>query len=176
MSKKIDSAVFSGNQGGPLEHVIAAKAQCFLEALEPAFNKYQAEIINNAKTLATTLKEKNLRLVVDGTDNHLLMVDVKSSLGISGQQAEEILQKIGIICNKNMIPFDQETPVVTSGIRLGTAAMTTRGFGSKQFQQIGEIIYHVLKEPTDENIAKYQKEVNTLLHDFPIYSNWHLAE
>ncbi|MBW3057690.1 serine hydroxymethyltransferase [Spiroplasma poulsonii] len=174
-AKKIDGAVFPGNQGGPLEHVIAAKAQCFLEALEPSFNQYQAEIVNNAKVLATTLKGKNLRLVADGTDNHLLMVDVKSSLGISGQQAKEILQKIGIICNKNMIPFDQESPVVTSGIRLGTAAMTTSGFGSKEFQQIGEIIYYVLKEPTDENIAKYQNEVKKLLHDFPIYSNWHLT-
>lgn len=96
-------------------------------------------------------------------------------MGISGQQTEEILQKIGIICNKNMIPFDQELLVVTSGIRLGTAAMTTRGFGRKEFQQIGEIIYHVLKEPTVENIAKYQNEVKKLLHDFPIYSNWHLT-
>ncbi|WP_425378443.1 serine hydroxymethyltransferase [Spiroplasma endosymbiont of Polydrusus pterygomalis] len=175
-AKKINSAIFPGNQGGPLEHVIAAKAQCFLEALQPEFNKYQAEIISNAKVLAATLKNKNIRLVANGTDNHLLMVDVKNSLGISGQMAEEILQKIGIICNKNMIPFDKESSVVTSGIRLGTAAMTTRGFSNKQFQQIGGIIYHVLKKPTDDNIIKYQKEVQKLLKDFPIYTNWTLQE
>ncbi|WP_374697107.1 serine hydroxymethyltransferase [Spiroplasma endosymbiont of Polydrusus formosus] len=175
-AKKINSAIFPGNQGGPLEHVIAAKAQCFIEALQPEFNKYQAEIIINAKVLAATLKDKNLRLVANGTDNHLLMVDVKSSLGISGQMAEEILQKIGIICNKNIIPFDKESSVVTSGIRLGTAAMTTRSFSNKQFQQIGEIIYHVLKEPTDDNVIKYQKEVQKLLKDFPIYTNWTLQK
>lgn len=175
-AKKINSAVFPGNQGGPLEHVIAAKAQCFLEALQPDFKAYEAEIINNAKALAATLKANNLRLVADGTDNHLLMVDVKSSLGISGQMAEEILQKIGIICNKNMIPFDKESSMVTSGIRLGTAAMTTRGFGNKEFKHIGEIIYNVLKEPTENNIVKYQKEVKTLLNDFPIYSTWKLQE
>ncbi|WP_053391567.1 serine hydroxymethyltransferase [Spiroplasma kunkelii] len=175
-AKKINSAVFPGNQGGPLEHVIAAKAQCFLEALQPDFKTYQAEIINNAKVLTETLKANNLRLVADGIDNHLLMVDVKNSLGISGQMAEEILQKIGIICNKNMIPFDKESSMVTSGIRLGTAAMTTRGFGSKEFKQIGEIIYNALKEPTENNIVKYQEEVKNLLSDFPIYSTWKLQE
>lgn len=175
-AKKIDSAVFPGNQGGPLEHVIAAKAQCFLEALKSDFNQYQFEIINNAKTLETVLKANNLRLVANGTDNHLLMIDVKNSLGISGQMAEDILQKIGIICNKNIIPFDKESPMVTSGIRLGTAAMTTRGFRKKQFKEIGKIIFNVLKEPTNDNFVKYKKKVQILLNDFPIYSTWTLQK
>ncbi|AGM26558.1 serine hydroxymethyltransferase [Spiroplasma syrphidicola EA-1] len=170
-AKKIDSAVFPGNQGGPLEHIIGAKAQAFIEALAPDFKTYQQNVINNAKVLAKTLQDNNFTLISNGTDNHLLMVDVKKSVGLSGADAEAILQKIGIICNKNMIPFDTETPVVTSGIRLGTPAMTTRGFGTAEFQQLGEIIVGVLKDHSDESLIKYSQAVKTLLEKFPIYND-----
>lgn len=173
-AKKINNSVFPGNQGGPLEHIIAAKAQCFFEALQPKFKLYQKKIINNAKALEKSLKMNNLRLIANGTDNHLLIIDVKNSLNNSGKEAEEILQKIGIICNKNIIPFDKESPMVTSGIRLGTAAMTTRGFGTKEFEKIGKIIFNILKEPTKNNIIKYKKKVKLILNDFPIYLNWKL--
>ncbi|AGM25547.1 serine hydroxymethyltransferase [Spiroplasma chrysopicola] len=170
-AKKIDSAVFPGNQGGPLEHIIGAKAQAFIEALEPGFKTYQENVISNAKVLSKTLQDNNFTLISNGTDNHLLMVNVKKSVGLSGAEAEAILQKIGIICNKNMIPFDTETPVVTSGIRLGTPAMTTRGFRAKQFQQLGEIIVGVLKDHSDDNLVKYGQAVKTLLEKFPIYND-----
>ncbi|WP_368486484.1 serine hydroxymethyltransferase [Spiroplasma sp. DGKH1] len=170
-AKKINSAVFPGNQGGPLEHVIAGKAQAFLEALEPDFKIYQQQIINNAKTLAQVFIDNNCKVISNGTDNHLLMIDVKTSFNLTGAQAEEILQKIGIISNKNMIPFDQETPVVTSGIRLGTPAMTTRGFKEQEFLELGKIIISVLTDYSDHNLVLNQTKVRDLLARFPIYQD-----
>ena len=170
-AKKINSAVFPGNQGGPLEHVIAGKAQAFLEVLEPDFKIYQQQIINNAKTLAQVFIDNNCKVISNGTDNHLLMIDVKTSFNLTGAQAEEILQKIGIISNKNMIPFDQETPVVTSGIRLGTPAMTTRGFKEQEFLELGKIIISVLTDYSDQNLVINQTKVCNLLARFPIYQD-----
>ena len=124
--KKINKVVFPGVQGGPLMHVIAAKAQCFFEALQPEFKEYQLQVIKNIKTLEKVLKEEGIRLVSNGTDNHLLLLDVKNSVGITGKKAEEVLDKINITVNKNTIPNDLESPMVTSGIRIGSPAMTTR--------------------------------------------------
>ena len=126
LAKKIDKAVFPGIQGGPLMHVIGAKAQCFYEALQPEFTIYAKQIINNAKAMEKVFKENNVRLVSNGTDNHLLLVDVKSSFNVTGKEAEKILDEIHITCNKNTIPNDKEKPMITSGIRIGTPAMTSR--------------------------------------------------
>lgn len=170
LAKKIDSAVFPGIQGGPLENTIAAKAQCFLEALSDDFKTYQIQVIKNAQTLASELKTQGFRIVADGTDNHLLMVNVKSSINMTGKVAEQTLQSIGIICNKNMIPFDKEKPMITSGIRLGTATMTTRGFKTEEFKQVAQIIALALKNADNkEQLMMLQIEVNQLLDKFPIY-------
>ena len=127
-AKDLDRNVFPGIQGGPLMHVIAGKAVCFGEALKPEFNDYARQIVKNCQVFCETLKQEGLRIVTGGTDNHLILADVKSSYGLTGKKAEALLDEINITCNKNTIPFDQEKPFVTSGIRLGTAAMTTRGF------------------------------------------------
>ena len=137
--KKINKVVFPGVQGGPLMHVIAAKAQCFYEALQPEFKEYQLQVIKNIKTLEKVLKEEGIRLVSNGTDNHLLLLDVKNSVGITGKKAEEVLDKINITVNKNTIPNDLESPMVTSGIRIGSPAMTTRGFKEEEFAILGKI-------------------------------------
>lgn len=170
LAKKIDSAVFPGIQGGPLENTIAAKAQCFLEALTDEFKNYQAQVIKNAQVLASELKLQGFRIVADGTDNHLLMVDVKSSINMTGKIAEKTLQSIGVICNKNMIPFDSEKPMTASGIRLGTVAMTTRGFKTEEFKQVGQIIASALKHADNEQqLNILQTQVEQLLIKFPIY-------
>ncbi|WP_340297531.1 serine hydroxymethyltransferase [Staphylococcus coagulans] len=168
--KDIDKTIFPGIQGGPLEHVIAGKAVAFGEALQPEFKTYQKQVIKNAQTLAKTLQDNNFRIVSGGTDNHLISVDVKGSVGITGKVAEEALDEIGITCNKNTIPFDQEKPFVTSGIRLGTPAATTRGFDEKAFEEVGLIISDVLKNHENQKVLEEaKKRVKTLTEQFPLY-------
>ncbi|MBA8778212.1 serine hydroxymethyltransferase [Staphylococcus schleiferi subsp. coagulans] len=168
--KDIDKTIFPGIQGGPLEHVIAGKAVAFGEALQPEFKTYQKQVIKNAQTLAKTLQDNGFRIVSGGTDNHLISVDVKGSVGITGKVAEEALDEIGITCNKNTIPFDQEKPFVTSGIRLGTPAATTRGFDEKAFEEVGHIISDVLKNHEDQKVLEEaKKRVKTLTEQFPLY-------
>ena len=150
--KKINKVVFPGLQGGPRMHVIAAKAQCFYEALQPEFKEYQLQVIKNIKTLEKVLKEEGIRLVSNGTDNHLLLLDVKNSVGITGKKAEEVLDKINITVNKNTIPNDLESPMVTSGIRIGSPAMTTRGFKEEEFAILGKIICKCLKNYNNEEV------------------------
>lgn len=156
--KKINKVVFPGVQGGPLMHVIAAKAQCFYEALQPEFKEYQLQVIKNIKTLEKVLKEEGIRLVSNGTDDHLLLLDVKNSVGITGKKAEEVLDKINITVNKNTIPNDLESPMVTSGIRIGSPAMTTRGFKEEEFAILGKIICKCLKNYNNEEVLKELKE------------------
>lgn len=156
--KKINKVVFPGVQGGPLMHVIAAKAQCFFEALQPEFKEYQLQVIKNIKKLEKVLKEEGIRLVSNGTDNHLLLLDVKNSVGITGKKAEEVLDKINITVNKNTIPNDLESPMVTSGIRIGSPAMTTRGFKEEEFAILGKIICKCLKNYDNEEVLKELKE------------------
>ncbi|MDP4040509.1 serine hydroxymethyltransferase [Mycoplasma mycoides] len=170
-AKKVDSAVFPGSQGGPLENLIAGKTQALLEASTDEFKEYGKQIVKNTKALANVLQENGLRLVAGGSDNHLINVDVKSTLQITGKKAEKILESIGIICNKNMIPFDTEKPFYTSGIRLGTPAMTTRGFKEEEFEQVGLIIVNALKDPSEENLEKLAKQVTSLCEKFPIYQS-----
>lgn len=165
-AQALDKNVFPGMQGGPLMHVIAAKAVCFNEVLEPSFKEYSAQVIKNCAVLAEELKKEGFRIVTGGTDNHLILVDVKGSIGMSGKDAEHLLDRINITCNKNTIPFDQEKPFVTSGIRLGTAAMTTKGFKENEFVQVAKWISEVLKNPTEEVIEKVKKEVVELTEKF----------
>src|SRR5262245_27046083 len=167
--KDLDRSVFPGVQGGPLMHIIAAKAVCFKEAGEPAFAEYQRQIVRNAVRLATSLSTEGFRLVSGGTDNHLMLVDVFSK-GITGKLAEAALGKAGITVNKNAIPFDQNPPLVASGIRLGTPAVTTRGMREAEMDVIGELIIRVLKAPEDERaLAKARSEVEALCGKFPLY-------
>ncbi|AID01973.1 serine hydroxymethyltransferase [Staphylococcus xylosus] len=169
--KQIDKTIFPGIQGGPLEHVIAAKAVAFGEALQDDFKVYQQQVVNNAKTLANTLTDEGFRVVSGGTDNHLVSVDVKGSVGITGKVAEETLDAIGITCNKNTIPFDQEKPFVTSGVRLGTPAATTRGFDEAAFEEVAKIISLVLKDPENEKALEEGKErVKALTTKHPLYN------
>jgi len=170
ISKKVDKIIFPGIQGGPLEHVIAAKGICFYEAQKPGFKKYQEQVLANANVLAETMKEEGFRIVSGGTDTHLLLVDVKKSIGMTGKEAEKILDDIHITCNKNTIPNDTESPFKTSGIRLGSPAMTTRGLKEKDFVQIGRIISKALKNHNDEKILKeLDKEVLSITKKFPLY-------
>ena len=168
--KKINKTIFPGIQGGPLMHVIAAKAECFYEALQPEFKTYQEQVIKNAKVLAKTLEEEGFKIISGGTDNHLMLVDVKSTLGITGKCAEETLDKINITVNKNTIPSETESPSKASGIRLGSPAMTTRGLKEEEFVSIGHIIAKALRNKDDETILKeLQKEVLTITKKYPIY-------
>ncbi|MBQ7938331.1 MAG: serine hydroxymethyltransferase [Oscillospiraceae bacterium] len=166
-AKAIDKAVFPGCQGGPLEHIIAAKAVCFGEALKPEFKDYQHKIVENAKALAEALKEKGLKLVSDGTDNHLMMLDLRET-GVSGRELEKRLDSVCITANKNMIPGDPASPFVTSGLRIGTPAATTRGFGAEEMKKIADLIAKVTfdYENTKEEV---EKEVNELCKKFPLY-------
>ncbi len=176
VAKQIDSAVFPGLQGGPLMHVVAGKAVAFAEALRPEFTRYIDQVLRNAQTLAGVLTGGGLSLVTGGTDNHLLLVDLRSRR-VTGMQAEKALERAGITCNKNGIPFDRENPMVTSGIRLGTPAGTTRGFGPAQFAQIGEMIVEVLaaleRDPGgDEAVERsVRTRVRDLCSQFPIYAH-----
>lgn len=158
-AKDLDRVVFPGIQGGPLMHVIAGKAQCFYEAMQDDFKEYAQNIIKNAKALASSLEEEGFRLVTGGTDNHLLLVDVKSTFNMTGKEAEAILDGINITANKNAIPFDTEKPFKTSGIRLGTAAMTTRGFNEDDFRRVGKIIGSALSNPDESNLEFLREEV-----------------
>lgn len=168
--KDIDKTIFPGIQGGPLEHVIAAKAVAFGEALENNFKTYQQQVVKNAKVLAEALINEGFRIVSGGTDNHLVAVDVKRSIGLTGKEAEETLDSVGITCNKNTIPFDQEKPFVTSGIRLGTPAATTRGFDEKAFEEVAKIISLALKNSKDEEKLQQAKErVAKLTAEYPLY-------
>ncbi|PTG40702.1 serine hydroxymethyltransferase [Staphylococcus capitis] len=168
--KEIDKTIFPGIQGGPLEHVIAAKAVAFGEALHSDFKSYQQQVIKNAQVLAQTLIDDGFRVVSGGTDNHLVAVDVKGSIEITGKVAEETLDKVGITCNKNTIPFDQEKPFVTSGIRLGTPAATTRGFDESAFEEVAKIISLALKHTDDEAKLNEAKErVHALTSKYPLY-------
>ena len=175
IGKKINSAVFPGLQGGPLMHVIAAKAVAFGEALRPEFKDYTQQIIDNAKALAEVLVKRGFDIVTGGTDTHLMLVDLRSK-GLKGNTAEVALERAGITCNKNGIPFDTEKPTITSGIRLGTPAGTTRGFGVEEFKQIGELIGDVLDAMVDspegnsEVEAAARAKVEDLCKRFPIYS------
>ncbi|MBC7329752.1 serine hydroxymethyltransferase [bacterium] len=168
-AKIIDKMVMPGMQGGPLMHIISAKAVCFKLAMSSEFKAYQERIVKNAKALAKALSERGFRIISGGTDNHLMLVDVKSK-GITGKQAELLLDEVGITVNKNLIPFDEEKPMVTSGIRLGTPALTTRGMGEEEMEEIGDIIASVLLHPDDENVKKQARErVARLCERFPLY-------
>ena len=169
LGKKFNSLIFPGIQGGPLEHVIAGKAVAFKEALTPEFKSYQEQVVRNSKMLASVLLQHGIELVSGGTDNHLVLVKT-DSVNMSGKEAGEILEKVDITCNKNMVPNDKRSPFVTSGIRLGTPAVTTRGFKEAETKLMAEMIVKALKNPTDD---KVQKEVKNSVHElckkFPVY-------
>ena len=172
IAKKVNSSVFPGTQGGPLEHVIAGKAVCFGEALTPQFKDYAHQVITNAKILGETLKKRGLELVSGGTDTHLVLVDLRPK-NLTGDVVTTALEKAHITCNKNAIPFDPQPPKITSGVRLGTPAGTTRGFKEKEFEFVGNCIGDVVdalaKGNADETIAATAKKIVALCHDFPIY-------
>lgn len=170
-AKAIDKAIFPGIQGGPLMHVIAAKAVAFGEALKPEFKEYAQQVVTNAKVLAAALQKEGFKIVSDGTDTHVMLVDVRSC-GLTGKVAEFLLDEVGITCNKNTIPFDPESPFVTSGIRLGTPALTTRGLKEADMEEIASIIALVLKNSEDK--AKHEegaKRVAALCEKYPMYPN-----
>ena len=172
IAKKVNSAIFPGIQGGPLMHVIAAKAVAFKEALSDEFVQYQKQVIKNAKILAETLQNGGLDLVTGGTDTHVLLVDLRKK-NVTGATAEKVLGEGNIVCNKNGIPFDTEKPTITSGIRLGTPAATTRGFKEKQFEQVGSWILQILdsvnSEQSSQVISEVRRGVIDLCSEFPIY-------
>jgi len=175
LAKKINSAVFPGNQGGPLMHVIAAKAVAFREALQPSFKTYAAAVIENARVLADTLLEGGLAIVSGGTDSHIVLVDLRP-MGVKGRDAEKALERAGLTCNKNAIPFDPEKPMVASGVRLGTSAGTTRGFGVAEFREVGELVLRVIEAlaksgPAGDAAAEINVlyKVKDLCRRFPIY-------
>jgi glycine hydroxymethyltransferase len=174
IGKRINSAVFPALQGGPLMHVIAAKAVALHEALQPGFRSYAKVVVENAKVLAATLVEAGLEIVSGGTDSHLMLVDLRP-LGLTGRDAEISLERAGITCNKNGIPFDPQKPAVTSGIRLGSPAATTRGFGPEEFRTVGSYIVEVLlalaRRPGDNEAteARVRENVRDLCTRFPIY-------
>ena len=169
MSELLDSAVFPGTQGGPLMHVIAAKAVAFKEALQPSFTDYTQQVVDNARAMGAELKARGYALVSVGTDTHLVLIDLRNK-GLTGKTAEQALEAAGITANKNMVPFDDKSPFVTSGLRLGTPAMTTRGFGPDEFARVAELIDRVLQRPDDEDVqAVVKQEVNALCDQFPLY-------
>jgi glycine hydroxymethyltransferase len=170
MSELLDSAVFPGTQGGPLMHVIAAKAVAFGEALRPGFRDYARQIVENASAMADAFIECGYNLVSGGTDNHLMLIDLRNK-GITGKEAEAALQAAEITVNKNMVPFDDKSPFVTSGIRIGTPAMTTRGFGKGEFKAVVNLIDRVLSAPENETVlATVRGEVHALCQQFPLYN------
>jgi glycine hydroxymethyltransferase len=176
LGKKLDKAVFPGSQGGPLEHVIAGKAVAFGEALKPEFKTYSAQVIANAQAMAMQLQQRGFKLVSGGTDNHLMLVDLRS-VGLTGKQADQLVSGIDITANKNTVPFDPESPFVTSGLRLGSPAMTTRGLGTAEFQEIADIIADRLLNPEDEAIAaNCRQRVANLCDRFPLYAELELSQ
>ena len=169
LGKKLDKSVFPGTQGGPLEHVIAAKAVAFGEALSPEFSEYIREVLNNSEVLAKTLIQRGIDIVSGGSDNHIVLLDSRS-IGMTGKVADALVSKINITANKNTVPFDPESPFVTSGLRLGTSALTTRGFDQNAFVEVGNIIADILLNPDDEEIKEICKErVRKLCRSFPLY-------
>ncbi len=169
LGKKLDKSVFPGSQGGPLEHVIAGKAVAFGEALKPEFKTYSAQVIANARALAGELQNQGLKLVSDGTDNHLMVVDLRS-IGITGKEADQLVSGINITANKNTVPYDPQSPFVTSGLRLGSPAMTTRGLGEGEFTEIGNIIANRLLSPDSQTVKQdCRQRVATLCDRFPLY-------
>ena len=169
-AKAIDKSIFPGIQGGPLMHVIAAKAVAFGEALQPEFKEYAKQVIVNAQTLAKALQQEGFTIVSGGTDTHVLLVDLRT-VGLTGKVAEHVLDEVGITCNKNTIPFDPESPFVTSGIRLGTPALTTRGLHAEDMKEIASIISSVLKHPEDTAVlAEAKQRVAALCETYPMYA------
>lgn len=169
--KKINKTIFPGIQGGPLMHVVAAKAQCFYEALQPSFVTYQEQVLKNIKALSDYLISKGMTIVSGGTDNHLILLDVYNSLGITGKEAEKILDSVHITVNKNTIPNDKFSPLVTSGIRIGSPAMTTRGLKEEDFVTIGDIIYNVLNNYNNDRVLdREKKRVSSLTNKYKIYN------
>ena len=169
LGKKLDKAVFPGSQGGPLEHVIAAKAVAFGEALKPEFKVYSAQVIENARAMATGLQKRGFKIVSNGTDNHLMLVDLRS-IGMTGKEADRLVSGVNITANKNTVPFDPESPFVTSGLRLGSPAMTTRGMNTAEFTEIANIIADRLLNPEDETVAQdCRRRVAALCEVFPLY-------
>ena len=169
LGKKLNKSVFPGTQGGPLEHVIAAKAVAFGEALQPEFKSYSGQVIANAQAMAEAFKARDIKLVSDGTDNHLILVDLRS-IGMTGKKADALVSQVNITANKNTVPFDPESPFVTSGLRLGSPAMTTRGMGTTEFQEIANIIADKLLSPEDEATQQdCLKRVAALCDRFPLY-------
>jgi glycine hydroxymethyltransferase len=176
LGKKFDKAVFPGSQGGPLEHVIAAKAVAFGEALQDEFKTYSAQVITNAQAMATQLQSRGLKLVSNGTDNHLLLVDLRS-ISMTGKRADQLMGEINITSNKNTVPFDPESPFVTSGLRLGSPAMTTRGMGTAEFTEIANIIADCLMNPEDEAVKQdCRRRVASLCDRFPLYPHLRTPE
>ncbi|MGL5268305.1 MAG: serine hydroxymethyltransferase [Spiroplasma sp.] len=174
LANAVDKAVFPGNQGGPLEHIIAAKAQAFYEALTPGFVEYQKQVIKNAQALAKVFNKAGFHVVAQGTDNHLLTINVLKINGLNGQTAVDILEKVNIVANKNAVPFDKLPAKITSGVRFGSPAMTTRGFKEKDFEKLGQIIikaWNLPKGIEDSGILALRAEVDELLKQFPIYLN-----
>ena len=170
IAKLIDRNVFPGIQGGPLMHIVAAKAVSFKEALQPSFNEYQKQVIKNANVLANTLGELGFRIISGGTDNHLLLVDVKTSVGLTGKISEEVLDLVYITCNKNTIPNDSEKPFITSGLRLGTAAVTTRGLKENEMVLIANLINKTLRNHNDQEVLEEVKQqVIELMSKYPLY-------
>lgn len=168
MSALLDAAVFPGTQGGPLMHVIAAKAVAFAEALHPSFKTYQLQVRKNAQALAQALIDRGYHIISGGTENHSMLIDLRNK-NLTGKLAEAALVRADITLNKNMVPFDTQSPFVTSGIRIGTPAITTRGLQEAQMQQVAQLIDHVLMAPEDEaNLARVKQEVNTLMHAYPL--------
>jgi glycine hydroxymethyltransferase len=171
LGKKLDKAVFPGTQGGPLEHVIAAKAVAFGEALKPEFKSYSGRVIENAQALAAQLQQRGIKIVTGGTDNHLMLLDLRS-IGITGKQADQLVSEVNITANKNTVPFDPESPFVTSGLRLGSPAMTTRGMGVPEFTEIGNIIADRLLHPEDAAVIQdCRQRVARLCQRFPLYEH-----
>ena len=175
LGKKLDKAVFPGNQGGPLEHVIAAKAVAFGEALQPDFKTYSGHVIENAQAMAKQLQARGFKLVSDGTDNHLMLVDLRS-IHMTGKLADQLVSGINVTANKNTVPFDPESPFVTSGLRLGSPAMTTRGMGTEEFAEIANIIADRLLQPENETVATTcRQRVAALCDRFPLYPHLNAA-
>ncbi|MEG0553893.1 MAG: serine hydroxymethyltransferase, partial [Carnobacterium sp.] len=166
-AKMIDKAIFPGIQGGPLMHVIAAKAVCFKEALTQEFKDYQAQVVKNAKAFAQALVNEGFDLVSGGTDNHLILVDL-TKLNVTGKEAEHLMDEVGITCNKNGIPFDTKSPFITSGIRLGTPAVTTRGFKEEDMVEVAALIKMAITQ-NEEKAQEIRTRVNALCEKYPLY-------
>jgi glycine hydroxymethyltransferase len=169
-AERLDFYLFPGIQGGPLMHIIAAKAVAFLEALKPSFKRYQEQVLLNARTLATEFLRLGYQLVTGGTDNHLLLIDLTNT-GLTGRDAEKSLDSAGITVNKNRIPFDQRSAKITSGIRLGTPALTTRGMKESEMRQVAEFIHQVLSDPGDQDrLQRLQGQIKEFCRSFPLFA------